>query len=193
MMRGKHHDVWKQFALDVGGRHIEGAFGSQEEVHFGAYGYDAVLEADVMMVMVGKVLVPVLTTRFVAELPAVPEYRFSMSAAGFGSAIARWFGAQDIPVGDAIFDEAVVLKGVDPTFVQHLFADAALRALCLKSAAADLQRRDDKQFWSDPTPGKDPLSLSVPGFVDDPEALRGHFDLFCAMLARQPEVTATRG
>ena len=70
------------------------------------------------MVMVGKVLVPVLTTRIVAELPSVPGYRFSLSAAGFGSAIARWFGAQDIAVGDEIFDEAVVLKGVEPAFVQ---------------------------------------------------------------------------
>ncbi len=77
----------------MGGRHIEGAFGSQEEVHFVVHGCAAVLEADVMMVMVGKVLVPVLTTRIVAELPSVPGYRFSLSAAGFGSAIARWFGA----------------------------------------------------------------------------------------------------
>jgi len=192
MLRGKHHDVWKQFALDIGGDYLEGSGRSHDEVRFVAHGHDAVLEGDVTLVMVGKIMVPVLSTRFVVQLPEVSTYRFSVSAAGFGSAIARWFGAQDVAMGEATFDDAFILKAVDPAFVQQLFADAALRALCARSAFAHLQRRDDTQLWSDPTPGMDPLELSVPGFVDDLETLRAYFNLFTAVLARQPECLIAR-
>lgn len=190
MLRGKHHDVWKQFALDSDGTYIEGNGSSHGEVRFDVHGHSAVLEADVTMVMVGKILVPVLSSRFVVQLPAVSTHRFSVSAAGFGSALARWFGAQDIAVGDDTFDDAFVLKGVDPVFVQQIFADTALRILCQRASFGTLQRRDDKQLWSDPTPGIDPLELSIPGFVDDADKLQTCCQLFTAALGRQPEVTA---
>ena len=190
VLRGKYHDVWKQFAADIGGEYREGVRSAHDEVHFTAHGREGVLEGDLMMVMVGKIFVPVLTTRLVVLLPSVETHRFSLVPAGFGSAIARWFGAQDIAVGDETFDEAFVLKGVEPVFVQRLFADTKLRSRCDEAATFSyLQRRDDKVFWSDPTPGMDPCELKAPGLVDDPQKLRRYYDLFVDVLGRQPECT----
>jgi hypothetical protein len=187
MLRGKHHAVWQQFAVDVQGMYHEGTRSTDDEVRVKVHGHDVVLQADVTMVMVGKVMVPVFSTRFVTLLPAVPGSRFSITKAGMGSGVARWFGAQDIAVGDAAFDDAFVLKGIDPAFVRRLFDNVILRTLCQDYLGGELQRRDDNVMWSDPTPGMDPLELTMHGLIDDADVLRHHFDIFGRVLARQPE------
>lgn len=188
LLRGKHHHVWEQFAHDVGGVYAAGENGAQDTVSTQVHGHSATLEGDVTMILVGKALMPVVSTRFVVDLPTVADYRFAMTPSDFTTTIARWFGAQDIAVGESVFDEAFVLRGVTPDFVRRLFADDELRALCLQGLSGRLQRRDDKQLWSDPTPGKDPLELSVVGLVDDLSTLHRYFDVFTRVLGRMPDV-----
>jgi hypothetical protein len=188
LLRGKHHHVWEQFALDVGGTFAAGGSDAQDTVAMAVHGRQVVLEGDVTMILAGKVFMPVVSTRFVTELPSVPGYRFSMTPSDFSTTIARWFGAQDIAAGEPVFDDAFVLRGVEPDFVRQLFADGELRALCLQGVSGRLQRRDDTELWSDPTPGKDPLELSVLGLVDDLSALHRYFDVFTRVLARMPDV-----
>ncbi|MCC6243102.1 MAG: hypothetical protein IT353_09690 [Gemmatimonadaceae bacterium] len=187
MLRGKHHDVWQQFATDIQGTYHEGSRTTDDEVHVKVHGHDVVLQADVTMLMVGKVMIPVFSTRLVTLLPAVPSSRFSISKAVMGTGLARWFGAQDIAVGDETFDEGFVLKGVDPAFVRRVFDNVMLRTLLQDYLAGDLSRRDDDVMWSDPTPGMDPMELTMHGLIDDIDVLRHHFDIFSRVLERQPE------
>lgn len=188
LLQGPHEHVWKQFALDVGGEYIDDPSEREQSVAFRLSGLPVLLERDVTLVGTGKVFVPVVSTRLSVELPAVPAYRFSMTAAGFGSSVARWFGAQDIAVGESVFDDAFVLKGVDPAVVRELFADDELRALCVAGFTGRLQRRDDVVFGIDMTPGKDPFELTMPGLVDDLSLLHRSCDVFSRVLARFPDV-----
>lgn len=187
MLRGQHHHVWQQFAVDVGARYLQGEGDSQDTVTIVVGGQTVTLEGDVTMIYAGKAFVPVVSTRFVVELPSVPAYRFTMTPADFSSTVARWFGAQDIAVGESVFDNAFVLRGVDPDFVRQLFDDGELRALCLKGFDGRLQRRDDAELWSDPTPGKDPFELTVPKLVDDLSTLHRFYNVFTRVLGRMPD------
>ncbi len=136
------------------------------------------------MIMTGKVMIPVVSTRFSTMLPSVPAHRFSVSHASFATAVAQWFGALDIHVDDPTFDEAFVLKGDTPDVVRQLFADEALRQQYLADFEGQLHRHDDAGTFHDPTPGADPLALDVSDMVDDPARLRVLYRLFVATLDR---------
>lgn len=184
LLQTEYVDVWESFAAEVGGTWSAGSFGDPPRIEVPHAHGPILIERDVTMVMTGKVMIPVVSTTFTANRPTVPEQRFSISRASFASSVAEWFGRLDIQVDDEQFDEAFVLKGETADFVRSLFADETLRALFLINFEGALALKDDKVLFSDPTPGIDPLELSVPGLVDDRDRLRRLYTLFEATLSR---------
>lgn len=184
LLRGAYLDVWDAFASEIGATFNDPAPGEDARIECTHAQGPIVIEADASMIMVGKVMVPVLSTKWSALRPTVPARRFSVQRASFAASVAEWFGRLDIQVDDPTFDETFVLKGETPDFVRAVFADAALRAQYLAHFDGQLMLRDDKVFWSDPTPGFDPMELTVSGYVDDPERLRRLHALFVATLER---------
>ncbi len=187
MLRDKHLDVWEAFALEIGGTWNSPGLGDTPRIDVAHARGPVRIEGNVTLVLVGKVLVPMLSTSFVALLPATHEQRFSVSRASFASAVADWFGALDIHVDDEEFDKAFVLKGETPDIVRELFASAALRERYLRDFEGQLHRRDDKTLFGDPTPDADPFELSVPGYVDTIERMRALWALFVETLERLPD------
>lgn len=187
VLRGPHLEVWADFAREVGGSWNAPAYGETPRIEVSHASGTLSIEGDVTMVMVGKVMVPVLSTKFGASLPEAPGHRFSVSRASFATAVAEWFGVADIQVGDDRFDKAFVLKGDTPEAVQAIFADPALRERYLRDFEGQLHRRDDRSLFGDPTPQADPLVLTVSGYVDTPERLRALWALFVATVARLPD------
>lgn len=187
LLRGKHLEAWEAFAREVGGTWNSPGFGDTPRIDVPHVRGPLSIEGHVSMVMVGKVLVPVVSTKFSALLPATHAQRFSVSRASFASAVADWFGALDIHVDDEDFDTAFVLKGETPDLVRTLFSDAALRERYLRDFEGQLHRRDDGSIFGDPTPDADPFVLSVPGYVDSPERLRALWELFVETLVRLPD------
>lgn len=189
LLRGKHLEVWEAFASEIGGSWSSpGMFDTPRITVAHARG-PLVLEGHVTMIMAGKVMVPVVSTKFSAMLPATRAQRFSVSRASFASAVADWFGALDIHVDDEVFDKAFVLKGETPDLVRALFASAPLRERYLRDFEGQLHRHDDGSVFGDPTPDIDPFELSVPGYVDTPERLRALWSLFVETLERLPDST----
>lgn len=188
-LHGPHLAVWEAFARAHDGRWhsaTDEAFARAEFPH--PHG-PIVLDGDVTLVMTGKVMIPVLSTRFSVARPSQRAHRFSVSRASFASNVAEWFGALDIHVDDPTFDAAFVLRGVTPDVVRRLFADAALRERFLTDFEGTLALRDDTTLLEDPTPGIDPLELSIPGMVDDAARLDRLYALFAATLDRLTAVT----
>ncbi len=187
LLRGKHLDVWEAFASEIGGSWNSPGMGDAPRIEVAHARGPLVIEGHVTMVMVGKVLVPVVSTKFAAMLPATRAQRFSVSRASFASAVADWFGALDIHVDDEAFDKAFVLKGETPDLVRALFASAPLRERYLRDFEGQLHRHDDGSIFGDPTPDIDPFELSVPGYVDTPERMRALWALFVETLERLPD------
>jgi hypothetical protein len=193
ILRGKHVDVWEAFAAELHAPWQEPEPGHPVRMEIAHAHGPIVLQGDVTMVMVGKVLIPVLSTVFTTNFPSEPDRRFSISRAGFSASVAEWFGQLDIQVDDATFDKAFVCKGETPDFVRAIFADAALRSRYLADFQGNLARRDDKALFVDPTPGIDPLELSVPGLIDDIAVLRALYALFAATVDRVALVASAPG
>jgi hypothetical protein len=187
LLRGKHLDIWEAFALEIGGSWNTPGVGDTPRIEVAHARGPVVIEGHVTMVMVGKVLVPVVSTKFSAMLPATRAQRFSVSRASFASAVADWFGALDIHVDDETFDKAFVLKGETPDLVRALFASAPLRERYLRDFEGQLHRHDDGSIFGDPTPDIDPFELSVPGYVDTLERMRALWALFVETLERLPD------
>ncbi len=186
LLRGKHLDVWEAFAREIGGTWNSPGPGETPRIEIPHARGPLRIEGHVTMVMVGKVLVPVVCTKFSALLPATHAQRFSVSRASFAAAVADWFGALDIHVDDDAFDKAFVLKGETPDLVRAMFASAPLRERYLRDFEGQLHRRDDGSIFGDPTPDADPFELSVPGYVDTPERMRALWNLFVETLVRLP-------
>lgn len=193
LLRGKHLDVWEAFAREIGGAWTTPGLGGAPRIDVPHARGAVTIKGDVVLIMAGKVLVPVISTSFSALLPATREQRFSVTRASFASAVADWFGALDIHVDDEAFDAAFVLKGENPDLVRTLFESASLRARYLRDFEGQLHRRDDHLLFSDPTPDADPFELSVPGYVDTPERMRALWELFTETLARIPDAGARAG
>ena len=81
------------------------------------------------------------------------------------SGITKFFGAQDITIGQARFDDEFVVKGKDPQLVKEILSAAA----CAKLLA--LRDRGDKLTVND-----DIVMLRVRGIVEDPELLASLID-----------------
>ncbi len=187
LLRGKHLEVWEAFAGEIGGSWNSPGPGDTPRIEIPHARGLLRVEGHIAMVLVGKVLVPVVSTRFSALLPTTPAQRFSVSRATFASAVADWFGALDIHVDDDVFDAAFVLKGETPDLVRALFANDALRQRYLRDFEGQLHRRDDASIFGDPTPDADPFELLVSGYVDTPERMRALWTLFVETLERLPD------
>lgn len=184
LLHAEYLAVWESFAAEVGGSWNSPAYGEDARIEVAHAGATIVIESDVSVIMTGKIMVPVYSTIFSVLLPTVPAHRFSVSRATFAASVAEWFGQLDIHVDDGDFDKAFVLKGDTPDFVRTLFADAALRSQYIADFEGSLALKDDTSFFSDPTPGFDPLELTISGIIDQPDRLRRHYALFAATLTR---------
>lgn len=184
LQQAGYRAVWEAVAAEIGGTWNAPGVGEDARIEVAHAAGTIVIESDVTHVMVGKVLIPVLSTIFSVSLPTVPAHRFSVSRATFAASVAEWFGQLDIQVDDETFDRAFVLKGNTPDFVRRLFADVSLRARYLADFEGSLALKDDTSFFSDPTPGFDPLELTVSGIIEDAHKLRSLYALFAATVTR---------
>ena len=188
MLHGGYLATWEAFAAEVGGSWNSPGYGEEARIEIPhAYG-PIVIESDVTLVLTGKVMIPVMSTIFSAQRTTNERHRFSVSRANFATTVAEWFGSLDIHVDDPTFDKAFVLKGEQPDYVRSLFADAALRERYLADFEGTLALKDDTALWTDPTPGLDPLELSVSGIIEDATRLRRLHELFAATLTRVGQV-----
>ena len=69
LLRGKHLDIWEAFAREIGGSWNSPGMGDTPHIEVAHARGPLVIEGHVTMVMVGKVLVPVVSTRFRRSCP----------------------------------------------------------------------------------------------------------------------------
>ncbi len=184
LLHGTYLVTWERFATEVNGTWNSPGSGDDARIEIPHAFGPIVIESDVTLMLTGKVMIPVMSTIFSAQRPSRPAHRFSVSRAGFAASVAEWFGSLDIQVDDPVFDQAFVLKGDTPDFVRSIFADAQLREQYRADFEGSLALKDDTALFTDPTPGIDPLELTISGITDDAARLRRLYLLFAATLTR---------
>lgn len=107
-------------------------------------------------------------------------FRFHAYPAGFLSELAKVLGAQDVLIGDPLFDDAYMVKATDADLVRALLTpELRLRLLAQKSFALELRRCRQLSEAGAPV---DQLHCAIPGVLHDAEQLDQLLELFVATL-----------
>ena len=155
-------EVWKQLADAVHGRYVEGGFfkNGKVEAEHGQW----VVTLDTFVVSTGKSAI--VFTRLRAPYVNPDSFRFTIYRKRIFSDIGKWFGMQDIEIGDPEFDDAFIIKGTDEAKVRALLADQKLRELIAGQRTLHFEVKDDDRWFKGKFPeGVDELCFQVVGII----------------------------
>ncbi len=172
-------EIWRKLASEMGGRYVAGGAWKGDKVHIDHGEWTMTL--DVYSVHANNVTT--FYTRLRAPFVNAEGFRFSIHDASFFSKIGKWFGMQDVEVGDPEFDERFIIKGTHEPRLRELFADEKIRRLITAQPAIRLSIVDD-EGWFGPTypEGTDALMFVSHGIVTDEARLRALYELFAETL-----------
>ena len=172
-------EIWRQLSEQIGGRYIEGGFLKADKVE-AAHG-EWIVTLDNFAVPTGKVTI--VYTRIRAPYVNPDGFRFTIYRRGAFSGLGRWWGIQDIEVGDETFDRDFVIQGTDESRVRQLFSNPRIRELVAVQPEIALTVKDDEGWFGPRFPeGVDELSFVVGGVIKDIERLQRLYDLFAEIL-----------
>ncbi|MBC8137964.1 MAG: hypothetical protein H8F28_18955 [Fibrella sp.] len=110
-------DAWDEVADAVGGvvagRGDVWGGGPRVEAPMDGGPWTVVLDTQTVIILVGKVPVPISYARACARFLTRDGLRISVSRANPFTGIGKMFGMQDIEIGDDAFDRSFVIKGSD--------------------------------------------------------------------------------
>jgi hypothetical protein len=186
--RPSKQDIWESLRHQVGGEVISGGFCRGEKLQVRTGDWTVTLDEYTVMVMAGRVMVPISHTRMRAPFPNPTGFRFSIHRASIFSSVGTLLGMQDIQVGHAEFDQDFVIKGNDEAAVKNLCGNERLRALVMAQPKFRLSVHDDEGwFGTTYPPGVDVLVFDVVESIRDVNRLKGVYDVFAETLAELSE------
>jgi hypothetical protein len=110
-------------------------------------------------------------------------FRFTVYRKSVFSGIAKFFGMQDIEIGDAPFDDGFIIKATNESRVRELLANPRIRELITKQKDIQFAVKDDEGWFGSTFPeGVDELVFVVGGITKDIDRLKLIFDLFAETL-----------
>jgi len=174
-------EVWRKLSAQIGGSYSPRTWRKSDRIQVVHEHWTITL--DVFMVHANNAHVPF--TRFRAPFLNSDKFRCKIYRSNFFSAIGKWFGMQDVEIGEAPFDRDFVIKSNDEAKVRSFCKDPGLRRLLSAQKAFTLSVEDHEGWFGPKFPADtDELRLVVRGHLKDTERLRALFHLFAAALDR---------
>jgi hypothetical protein len=172
-------EVWRQLCAEIGAQYIEGGFWKGNKVQ-GAHG-PWMITLDTYTVSNGKT--STTYTRRRAPFVDSDGFRFTVYRKGIFSEIGKWFGMQDIEIGDTNFDQDFILKSNQELKLRELLGSARIRELINRQPEIYFAIKDDEGFFGSSFPdGVDELYFQVVGVIKEVERLKLLYDLFAETL-----------
>jgi hypothetical protein len=172
-------EIWRQLGEQMHGQFVDGGFwkGDKVLVEHG----DWTLTLDTYVVSTGKITI--VYTRMRAPFVNPSGFRFNVYRKSVFSGIGKFFGMQDIELGDAAFDVDFIVKGSDESRVRQLLGNARIRELIAKQKDVNFSVKDDEGWFGAKFPdGVDELYFAVVGIIKDVDRLKLLYDLFAETL-----------
>jgi len=174
-------EIWNQLANQIGGQLTPGGFFGRDRLD--ARVGEWTLTLDTYAVSHGKS--STTYTRMRAPYVNADGFRFTAYRSGLFTPLGEMLGMRDIQIGDAVFDEAFVLKGNDEARVRQFFADDTLKALLYAQSRIHMEVKDDEGWFRQSFPSNvDELYFRRVGVMRDLNELRALFELFSHSLHR---------
>ena len=179
-------DIWTQVANDIGGEFIEGGWFGTDEVRYKSKQWELVL--DTHTVSHGKS--STTYTRMRAPFVNKDGLYFKIYPEGILSKVGKYFGMQDIQIGDPLFDDNYIIKGNDEYKIKLLLLCNQIKSLLSEHYEFELEiRNNDDGLFSNAFPqGVEMLYFKCPVVIKDAQKLERVFDLFCVVLDRLVEI-----
>lgn len=178
-------EIWTQIATDIGGEFIEGGFWGTDVLIYKHGEWQILLDTYVVSTGTSSHTV----TRMRAPFVNKDDLYFKISREGFFSSIGKFFGMQDIEIGDPFFDKQFVIKGNNQEKIKLLLADSRIKELCQTQPRIHLSIKDDEGWFGTDFPeGVDELYFECVGVIKETERLKALFGLFCLILARLVQI-----
>ena len=178
-------EAWQKFSEEINAEYIDNGFWKGDRVELDFNNWTIVL--DTYTISTGKVIITY--TRIRAPFVNTTDFKFRIYRKGIFSDIAKFFGAQDIEIGDPVFDDSFIIKSNDAQTAKLLLKNEKIKEQFLLQPEIDLQIKDDEGFWGVKFPeGTDELYFVVAGQLKDTERLKNLFALFGEMLITLTEI-----
>ena len=178
-------EIWTQIATDIGGEFIEGGFWGKDVLIYKHGEWQILLDTYVVSTGTSSYSV----TRMRAPFINKDDLYFNIFREGFFSSIRKFFGMQDIEIGDPFFDKQFIIKGNDPEKIKLLLADDRIKELCQLQPRIHLRIKDDEGWFGTDFPeGVDELCFECVGVIKETALLKALFGLFCLILQRLVQI-----
>jgi len=107
------------------------------------------------------------------------DFKFEVYRSDIFTTIAKWFGLQDLTIGDEKFNKEFIIRGNNQETVRQLLSDPKLKQLIQDQPAMILQIRDTNDTNNESLPkGVKMAFYKTGGVVHDAETLKCQFELF---------------
>ena len=183
----KHY--WSAFAIEIGGEYVPGGWFKDEYIRYQYLNWEIFIDTFTVEDDDGD---RDTYTRFRAYLLNPKSFRFSIYRKNFLTGIGKFFGMQDVEIGDPDFDHHFVIKGNDPTTLVALFADQGLKDAVAEPRYLNLRISENKGFFRKRSIPEhvDTLMIRQIGEVKEKEDLRMFVELLTKTLDRLAEIGA---
>jgi hypothetical protein len=169
-------EIWRQLCQETGAQVVPGGFWQGDKVEAKHGQWTIIL--DTYVESAGRTAIAY--TRLRAPYVNRDGFKFTIYRKGAFTDLGKWFGMQDIEIGDPQFDERFVIKGNDEKKVAALFARPRIRELLLAQPDVFFTVKEDEGWFGPHFPeGVDELCFQVVGVIKDVERLKLLYDL-CA-------------
>jgi hypothetical protein len=176
-------EIWSQLSSEIDARYVHGGFWRGDKVQATHGDWTITLDTFSQTISTGKSTVVITYTRMRAPYVNRDGFRFTIYRRGIFSDIGKWFGMQDLEIGDAQFDRDFVIQGNDAGKLKALFARPRIRELISAQPAIHLSVKDDEGWFGAKFPeGVDELYFRVTGVIKDIERLKSLYELFAETL-----------
>ena len=179
MFGPSREEIWRQLSQEIDATYVKRGWGKGDRVE--AQHGEWTVTLDTYVVSTGKSAT--VFTRMRVPYVNPDGFKFSISRRGFFSDVAKFFGMQDIEIGDESFDAAFIIKASDEFKVKQLLENATIRALLNAQKSIQFKVVDD-DGWCGPTfpEHTDQLQFVVGGVIKDIERLKNLYELFAETL-----------
>jgi hypothetical protein len=173
------HEVWRQLSAEIGAQYVEGGFwkGDKVQATHGPW----TITLDTYTVSTGKS--STTYTRMRAPFVDSDGFRFTVYRKGIFSDIGKWFGMQDLEIGDEAFDRDFILKSNQESKLKELLGSSKIQELIRQQPQIHFAVKGDEGYFGSSFPGGvDELVFQVVGVIKDVERLKLLYDLFAETL-----------
>ena len=172
-------EIWQKLSADLNARYVSGRWGTGDKVQVDHAGWTLTL--DTYVVPAGKTML--VFTRMRAPFVNPTGFRFRVYRKSIFTGLGKWFGMQDIEIGDPPFDDGFVIQSADETRVRELLRSPKIRDLITQQKDIELSVKDDEGFFGTKFPdGVDELHFVTLGIIKDIDRLKLLYELFAETL-----------